>query len=268
MDSQSETWHYGLIARWWAEFNVAKPEELAYFETAIRRFGEPALDVGCGTGRILIPLRAAGLAVDGVDVSADMIAETRAGLRKRGLNAQLTVQAIHALDIGRTYRTIYLCGVFGIGGSRDSDREALRRIHRHLEPGGALLIDHELPNATQNEAAWARWLPGHRTDIPRPWPDHGERRRTSGGDEIELLSRVADFDPVGQRQRLEIRARLWRGDRLVKEEEGSLSENLYFTQEIAGLLNAAGFRNVAIEAAHSGRAATGDDVHVVFLAER
>lgn len=61
MDNESGTWHYGLIARWWAEFNVAEPDELAYLRAAIHRFGEPALDVGCGTGRILVPLLADGL---------------------------------------------------------------------------------------------------------------------------------------------------------------------------------------------------------------
>lgn len=268
MEGRPETWHYGLLARWWAEFNVADPEELTYYETAIRRFGEPALDLGCGTGRILVPLRASGLEVDGVDVSADMIAEAQALLRKQDVAARLTVQAAHELDLGRTYRTIYMCGVFGIGGSRDQDREALRRIYQHLEPGGALLIDHELPYAGLDEARWALWLPGHRADIPRPWPDHGERRRTSRGDEIELISRLADFDPAGQRRKLEIRARVWRGDDVVREEAGSLSENLYFTQELVGMLAAAGFREIAIEAAHSGRPATGDDGHVVFVAKR
>ncbi len=61
VDAESGTWHYGLIARWWAEFNAAAPEELAYFRAAIRRFGEPALDLGCGRGRILMPLLAQGL---------------------------------------------------------------------------------------------------------------------------------------------------------------------------------------------------------------
>ncbi len=74
VDAESGTWHYGLIARWWAEFNSATPEELAYFRAAIRRFGEPAHDLGCGTGRILMPLLAEGFDVDGSDVSADMIA--------------------------------------------------------------------------------------------------------------------------------------------------------------------------------------------------
>ena len=77
MDQQSGTWHYGLIARWWAEFNKAEPHELDYYRSAIRKFGEPVVDLGCGTGRFLVPLSAEGFDIDGVDISADMIAAAR-----------------------------------------------------------------------------------------------------------------------------------------------------------------------------------------------
>ena len=69
-----ETWHHALMARWWAEFNVANPTELAYYRGAVERFGQPALDLACGAGRLLVPLLAGGLDVDGVDASADMLA--------------------------------------------------------------------------------------------------------------------------------------------------------------------------------------------------
>src|SRR5258706_6845677 len=123
------TWHHGLMARWWAEFvATAEPEELDYARAAIRKFGEPALDLGCGAGRILIPMLADGFDVDGSDVSADMIEQARGLAAKSGFSPRLSSEPAHALDLTRIYRTIYMCGVFGIGGRRDHDREALRRI--------------------------------------------------------------------------------------------------------------------------------------------
>lgn len=269
MGLEPGTWHYGLIARWWAEFNVPKPEELAYFRAAIRRFGEPALDLGCGTGRILIPLLGDGLDVDGSDISADMIAEAQAQASRQGFKASLIVQPMHQLDAPRAYRTIYMCGVFGLGGRRDNDREALSRVYRLLEPGGALLItNHELPYAGGDQDGWARWLPGHRADIPREWPTAGDRLIANDGDEIELLSRLAALDPLEQSQTLEIRARLWRDGKILKEESYSLNECLYFAQEIMLLLDEAGFRNVAIEGGYTGRPATLDDAMVAFVARK
>ena len=69
--STPQTWHYGLIAEWWAEFNKDGPE-IDYFGRFVAA-GQPALDAGCGTGRLLLPWLRAGLDVDGCDVSADMV---------------------------------------------------------------------------------------------------------------------------------------------------------------------------------------------------
>jgi hypothetical protein len=194
-----------------------------------------------------------------------MIAAARAQLPSPR-PGQLSVQGLHELHLDRTYRTAYMCGVFGLGGRRDHDREALRRVYEHLEPGGALLIIHQLPYS--GEEGWADWLPGHRAGYPEPWPDGGKRRRTADGDEIELRSRAAEFDPLEQQLVLEMCARLWRDGSVVKEESYRLRACLYFAQEIVMMLADAGFRDVEIEGNYTGMPATGDDANVIFVARR
>jgi SAM-dependent methyltransferase len=144
MSDQPQTWHYGLVARWWAEFNQASREELAYYQRLIERDGQPALDLACGTGRLLLPLLRAGLDVDGCDLSPDMLALCRQRAALEGLAPNLYVQAMHALDLPRTYRTIYICDSFGLGGQRQQDKEALRRCYLHLVPEGTLVFSHYL----------------------------------------------------------------------------------------------------------------------------
>ena len=262
---ESGTWHYGLIARWWAEFNHASPEELGRYRSAIQRFGEPAVDLGCGTGRFLVPLVSEGLDVDGVDVSADMIEAAAAAL---GGSHRLYVQALHELALPRSYRTAYMCGVFGIGGSREHDRIALRRIQGQLEPGGALLITHWLPYGEAGEEEWSEWLPGHAATSPEDWPAEGNRQASAGGEEIELITRTEAFDPLRQEVVLGMRARLWRGGVVISEESYTLRSCLYFAQEILLMLDEAGFRDVTMHSGFSTEPATPRDGVVTFVARR
>ena len=262
------TWHYGLIARWWAAFNEPDPAEVAYLTAAIRRYGEPALDLGCGNGRILVPLLEAGLDVDGVDVSGDMIELARDAAERAGHHPSLSVQAKQDLDLARRYGTIFMVGVFEIGGNRAWDREGLRRAFDHLVPGGTLLINHELPYSGLESERWARWLPTRTTTYPEPWREAGDRRRLTDGDELELVARRIAFDPLAQRETLEMRARLWRDGSVVREETSRLDESLYFAQEVVGLLASTGFEDIDIGSGYSGEPARPDDPIVMFVARR
>ena len=168
--SSPQTWHYGLIAEWWAEFNTDGPE-IDYFGRFVER-GQPALDAGCGTGRLLLPWLRAGFDVDGCDVSAPMISLCRSLARREGFDPALFVQPLHALDPPRRYRTIVVCGVFGLGSTRAQDQEALHRFRRCLEVGGTLVLDNETPYA--NAGLWRSWTRDERRRLPAPWPPQGE----------------------------------------------------------------------------------------------
>ena len=268
MDERPRTWHYGLVARWWAEFNTATPEELAYYRSAIETYGQPALDLACGAGRLLIPLAAEGLDVDGVDLSPDMLAQAATLARSRSLSLALRASALHEMDLPRRYKTIYCCDSFGLGGQRDHDALAMSRVFDHLEPGGAFVFNHYLPYDEVDKDRWAEWLPEHRPKGPRDWPESGDRRTFADGDEIELLGRRLEFDPLLQRYTREMRAVLRRDGEVIAIEENVLQENVYFAQELILMLRAAGFLDIRVEGLYNGRPASADDSTVVFVARR
>jgi SAM-dependent methyltransferase len=262
-----QTWHHGLVATWWAEFNDDfRPHEIPYFEKYIEDGGEPALDVGCGTGRLLLPYLRAGFDVDGCDVSADMVALCREKADREGFTPGLWAQPMHELDAPRKYKTIYCCGAFGLGSTREQDEEALRRFRAALEPGGTLLVDIEVPYA--DKRTWAYWLPQDRAALPEEPREPRERRRAGDGDEYALVSRIVDVDPLGQRLVYEMRAQQWRGDDVIADETRSVTINLYFAHELAAMIERAGFADVEVQGDHNDAPATADDDFIVFVARR
>jgi SAM-dependent methyltransferase len=260
------TWHYGLVAQWWAEFNSGGPE-VDYFRRYVEA-GQPALDAGCGTGRLLLPYLRAGLDVDGCDVSPDMLAYCREAAAREGLSPNLYAQAMHELDLPRRYRTIFVCGALGLGSSREQDAEALRRLHEHLEPGGTLVVDNEAPYA--DPWLWQHWLKEKRAELQRPRrvPEPDERRRAADGSELALQGRLLDLDPLAQLATREMRAFRWRDGELVEEEEHLLTTVLYFKDEIVLMLERAGFADVTVLGQYNDRPPTPDDDFLVFVATK
>ena len=265
IEERPQTWHYGLVATWWSEFNDDfRPHEIPYFRKFIERDGQPALDVACGTGRLLLPYLRAGLDVDGCDVSADMIAACREKATREGLSPNLYVQPMHELDLPRSYKTIFVCGAFGLGSNRDQDLQALKCFHEYLEPGGTLLLDIEVPYADTRQ--WKYWLEDERASLPEAVQPSGERRRASDGADYALRSRVVELDPLSQHVTLEIHAERWRDGTLESEEDHRLNIGLYFRNELLLMLERTGFGNVAVHGEHTEAEPTSNDDFLVFVA--
>jgi SAM-dependent methyltransferase len=265
MQEIPKTWHFGLIAKWWSEFNEDGPE-ITYFQRLIERGGQPALDVGCGTGRLLLPYLRAGLDVDGCDVSSDMIALCREKAAREGLSPTLFVQPMHDLDLQRTYKTIFVCGAFGLGSTREQDLEALRRIFEHLEPGGTLALDNEVPYA--DTTGWRYWLKDARTSLPEAFGPSGGRRTGSDGAEYSLRSRLVELDPLEQRMTVEMHAEMWRDGELALEEDHTLDMHVYFKDELLLMLERTGFIDIIVQGGYAGEEATADDDFLVFVAKK
>lgn len=128
-------------------------DDLAFYREFAARSGSPVLDVGCGTGRVLLPLARAGLAVTGLDISEAMLARARAHLA-----AEPEHQARVRLVQGDV-RTFCLDERFGLAfmalnsflhmTNLADQRAALGCMVAHLQPGGLLLLDLFSPQLSQ-----------------------------------------------------------------------------------------------------------------------
>ena len=69
----------GLMAQSWDVLrgDTSQSPDRFFYLKLIQPFGQPVLDVGCGTGRLLLDYLAQGIDIDGVDNSPDMLAICR-----------------------------------------------------------------------------------------------------------------------------------------------------------------------------------------------
>src|SRR5581483_7641497 len=111
-------------------------------------------------------------------------------------------------------------------------------------------------------------LPAKQAELPGKWPEWGDRRVTSDGDEMEETARLVNVDPLEQRVTLEIWIRLWRDGMMVQEERRPLTENEYFRNELVMLLEATGFTDVRITRGYSDREPKPEDAFLGITARK
>lgn len=265
MTHEPVVWHYGLMAERWADYIHDAPE-VPFFEQAIARFGQPVLDVACGAGRVLLPLLRAGIDSDGCDISGDMLRHCRRKAAREGYSPRLYEQPMHAFEMPRRYKTIYICDSFGLAGSRENDLATLRRCYAHLEEGGALLLNIQAEYTSAE--SWNMWLSENQRTLPQAWPQDGSRRVAVDGSENIAYFRQVHVDPLEQTYTREVRLEKWIAGEMVASEEHTLRGNMYLKNEVVLMLQVAGFRDVAVYGDYTDDIATSEHEELNFVAVR
>jgi len=104
------------------------------------------LEIGCGTGRVLIPTARAGVEITGLDSAPSMLAVCRAKLAQEAPAVQARVKLeqgdMRSFDLGRTFRLVTIpFRPFQHLMTVDDQLTCLGTVTRHLAPGGKLILD-------------------------------------------------------------------------------------------------------------------------------
>ena len=138
------TYEYkGAMAQFWdlLRGDTSQWIDRTFFLDLIRKCGEPVLDVGCGTGRLLLDFMAQGIDIDGMDNSPEMLAILRQKAETMALQPRIYEQTMETLDLPRQYRTIIVpSSSFQLVTDPSDAAEAVRRFYQHLTPGGTLAM--------------------------------------------------------------------------------------------------------------------------------
>ena len=135
--------YYGMMAEFWDLFRgeTSTWEDRFFFLEVVKKYGEPVLDVGCGTGRILLDFMQQGMDIDGVDNSPDMLARLQQKAEKLKLHPIVYQQEMDKLDLPRKYQTILVpSSSFQLLLDEELPPLAMNRFYEHLVPGGVLAM--------------------------------------------------------------------------------------------------------------------------------
>lgn len=211
--------------------------DVEFYLDCARRFGGPILELGTGTGRILLPLAEAGHEVVGLDLSAAMLDAAAAKLDERpelAVRARLVQGDMTDFDLGRRFALIIIpARSFQHVVTPSGQRAALRSAHRHLVPGGHLILDLFDPNF---ELLFAS---GPADPFPR------ESRDPRSGQLVRRTVVARHNDPLQQTIREILRFETFdSAGNIVTRDETSWSLRWSMRQEIAYLLELCGFETV------------------------
>jgi SAM-dependent methyltransferase len=104
--------------------------------------GGPVLELGCGTGSVLLPIAERGIACQGIDLSRDMLAQARAKFESRGLTAGLHLGDMSDFDLHERFGLVFVASnsLTHLHATGDIV-ECFRVVRRHLAPGGRFAFD-------------------------------------------------------------------------------------------------------------------------------
>jgi len=122
-----------------------RPDVKLFVDAALDSGGD-VLEIGCGTGRVLIPTARAGIPITGLDLSDHMLDVCRDALKEEPQEVQDRVTLLQG-----DMRDFNLSKKFTLATTPfrpfqhlltiDDQIRCLETIHHHLEPGGTLILD-------------------------------------------------------------------------------------------------------------------------------
>ncbi len=194
------------------------------------------LELGCGTGRVLIPLAAHCAYILGVDISEAMLTICRRKLQAEGIprdRAMITYADITALALGRQFDLII--APFRVFQNLKTDEEVaglFKTVRSHLSDGGSCILNVFRPFLSR-EAMATRWVSEEENLLWETPTDDGR---------IACYDRRPRIDPERQIIYPDIVYRRYRGDALEDEVIHKIALRYYYPDQFEELITAHGFK--------------------------
>lgn len=217
--------------------------DVAYYVAAAKTAGGPVLELGCGTGRVLIPTARAGVEIVGLDASTAMLSECRAKLDQEPAGVQSIVELVEGDMRGFDLRRQFALATFPFRPFQhlitvEDQLSCLRTVHAHLAGNGRILLDVFNPSL---EALANRTIGEEFGDEPEFVMADGRR--------VIRTHKVAARDRIQQVNHVELVYYITYPDGREERLVDAFTMRYFFRYEMEHLLARTGFE---VETVHSG----------------
>jgi SAM-dependent methyltransferase len=152
---------YDAIARLYDPWSVSVTEDVEFYVEEAVRAGSPVVELGVGTGRIAVPVAAAGVRVIGIDSSRGMLEVCREHAELAGVSdlIDLRLGEVEAPPVSERLGLV-TCPFRSFLHLLDDEARlrALRAARELLVPGGRFVFDVFAPSAEDVAETDGRWL--------------------------------------------------------------------------------------------------------------
>lgn len=227
--------------------------DLPFWLSLAEREARPVVEWGAGTGRISVPLAAAGHDVTAVEISGRMVERGK----EKGGTVEWIVGDMRSVDAGRRYG-LAICAFnsFLCLKSVDDASAFLRNAHEHLMPGGLLGI--EVSAFLPEELVDPPGGPALRHDFTRVLPD-GRLDRFS----------VSHYDAATQLMQMRLfYERYDASGTLESRRAHDLTIRIVGRSELELILQLTGFEVEAVYGSFEGEPFTSTSDHLIVLARK
>ncbi len=140
--NQDKNHYFGILADWYDRLLVDEKNDIDYYVPLVTGRGGRALELACGTGRLLVLIRKSGIEIDGVDISSEMLAHCKTKLDSLNLKSGLFEQDIVSFKTEKTYDTIFISGgSFCMIDDFNEAQKCIQNIYEHLNNNGVFVLD-------------------------------------------------------------------------------------------------------------------------------
>jgi SAM-dependent methyltransferase len=116
--------------------------DIPFYLSQAEKHGDPILELGCGTGRITIPIAQEGWKITGLDFSAKMLDSAREKANEAGVEIEWIKADWCDFQLDRKFKQIFLpLNSITHIHDRESFEALFRCIKRHLSPEGKFILD-------------------------------------------------------------------------------------------------------------------------------